>query len=106
VYGSRPRGTQFASIEQFNEDFDFLAKCLDRMIDEEKDRKATNWNKFIGRLTEIRNLVQGCSWVESVDILADAEDELESMKFYGYERLEWHFDIQYGSIKQFLEEVA
>lgn len=34
------------------------------------------------------------------DINADAEGELEDYRFYGPERLEWTFDLKYGSIKQ------
>lgn len=103
VYGFRPRYAQFESTEEFDADFEALINRLNHKIAEDEDRKARNWNKFVGRLYEIRELVQGISFEGAIEVLADAEDELEAFKWYGYERLEWHFDLKYGSIKQFLE---
>jgi hypothetical protein len=44
-------------------------------------------------------LVQGADRVRANEIIADAEGELEEMKFYRYDRLEWCYDLGYGYIK-------
>lgn len=102
VYGSRPRGAMFDSIEAFDEDFKFLSQQLDQIIIEDRVAKEERWVEFIERLTDIRNLVMDTTWERAIEILADAEGELEDMRVYGYERLEWHFGLKYGSIKNFL----
>lgn len=103
VYGSRPRGASFKSVEDFDTDYEFLIKQLNAKNIEDEDRQARNWNKFVARLYEIRNIVQGISLEHAIEVLADAEDELDGFQCYGYERLEWHFDLKFGSIKSFLE---
>lgn len=107
VYGCRPRGTTFESIEEFDKDFDFLAKCLDRMLEEEKAEKAIRWNGFLARINEIKQLVSNADTVRAVEIIADAEGiDKEEMSFYGWESLEWKLGLQFGSIKPFLAEAA
>ena len=107
VYGCRPRGATFESIEEFDKDFDFLAKCLDRMLEEEKAEKAIRWNKFLARINEIKQLVSNADTVRAVEIIADAEGiDKEEMSFYGWESLEWKLGLQFGSIKPFLAEAA
>jgi len=105
VYGSRPRYAQFESLEDFDKDYEFLVKQLNAKMVEEEDRQARNWNKFMARLYEIREYVEGISFERAIEVLAEAEDELDAFEFYGYERLEWHFDLKYGSIKQFLQSI-
>lgn len=107
VYGSRPRGTTFESVEEFYEDYDFLAKCLDRMLDEEKAEKAIRWTQFLARIEEIKQLVVNCDTAHAVEIIADAEGiDAEELSFYGWESLEWKLGLQFGSIKPFLAEAA
>lgn len=107
VYGCRPRGTTFESIEEFDKDFDFLAKCLDRMIEEEKAEKAIRWDGFLARINEIKQLVSNADTRRAVEIIADAEGiDKEEMSFYGWESLEWKLGLQFGSIKPFLAEAA
>jgi hypothetical protein len=103
VYGSRPRAARFESVEAFDADYEFLVKQLNAKNIEDEDRQARNWNKFVARLYEIQSVVSGISIERAIEILADAEDQLEDYKWYGGERLEWHFDLKYGSIKQLLE---
>ncbi len=107
VYGCRPRGTTFESIEDFDKDFDFLAKCLDRMLEEEKAEKAIRWDGFLARINEIKQLVSNADTRRAVEIIADAEGiDKEEMSFYGWESLEWKLGLQFGSIKPFLAEAA
>lgn len=107
VYGCRPRGATFESIEEFDKDYDFLAKCLDRMLEEEKAEKAIRWNKFLARIDEIKQLVSNADTRRAVEIIADAEGiDKEEMSFYGWESLEWKLGLQFDSIKPFLAEAA
>lgn len=107
VYGCRPRGTTFESIEEFDKDFDFLAKCLDRMIEEEKVEKQMRWGDFLCRIETIKQLVSNADTVRAVEIIAEAEGiDKEEMSFYGWESLEWKLGLQFGSIKPFLAEAA
>lgn len=107
VYGCRPRGTTFESIEEFDKDFDFLAKCLDRMLDEEKLEKQMRWGDFLCRIETIKQLVSNADTRRAVEIIADAEGiDKEEMSFYGWESLEWKLGLQFGSIKPFLASEA
>jgi hypothetical protein len=103
VYGSRPRYAQFASTEEFDADFEALVNMLNHKDAEEAVRQARNFEDFVCRVDGIMQMVQGCDRVRAIEIIADAEDEREEMQFYGYERLEWVFDLKFGSIKQWLE---
>ncbi len=102
VYGFRPRYARFESLEDFDDSFKQLVKQLSEQIDEDRVRQAANLNKFFERVMETMELCN-CDQVRAIEIIADAEGELEDFRFYGYERLEWHFDLKYGSIKQALE---
>jgi len=107
VYGCRPRGATFESIEEFDKDYDFLAKCLDRMLEEEKAEKAIRWNGFLARINEIKQLVSNADTVRAVEIIAEAEGiDKEELNFYGWESLEYRLGLQFDSIKPFLAEAA
>ena len=107
VYGCRPRGTTFESIEEFDKDFDFLAKCLDRMIEEEKAEKAIRWDGFLARINEIKQLVSNADTVRAVEIIAEAEGiDKEELNFYGWESLEYRLGLQFDSIKSYLAKAA
>ena len=100
VYGSRPGGDyRFESIDAFDADFEYLSAKLDKQIDEDKIRQAANMEKFAQRVMETMELCN-CDQRRAVEIIADAEGELDAYKFYGPERLEWVFDLKFGSIKQ------
>lgn len=99
VYGSRPRGQMFESVEAFDSDFRYLSKRLDEQLTEENVRQALNLEAFAQRVLETMELCN-CDQRRAVEIIADAEGELEEYGFYGPERLEWHFNLKYGSIKQ------
>lgn len=99
VYGSRPRYAKFESVEEFDEDFKFLVERLNVLNDEKYVRQSANLEKFCDRVLETMALCN-CDQERALEIIADAEGELDEYKWYGTERLEWHFDLKFGSIKQ------
>lgn len=103
VYGTRPRYAQFASIEEFDKDFEYLVGKLSEQIDEDKIRQEANLEKFKVRVAETM-LLCNCDKLRAVEIIADAEDEADAYKWYGAERLEWCFDLKFGALKQWLAE--
>ena len=104
VYGYRPRGTlaQFNTIEEFDAEYERLSNRLSIQLDEEAELQARNFANFVSRVEETMQIVQSADRVRAIEIIAEAEDEAENVEFYGYERLEWHFNLKYGSIKQWL----
>ena len=99
VYGGRPRYAQFESVEEFDRDYEFLVERLNALNESEQYTKAANLEKFADRVRETMELCN-CDQRRAVEIIADAEGELDEYNWYGPERLEWHFDLKYGSIKQ------
>lgn len=108
VYGYRPYGNQaqFNSIKEFDAEFDRLSVKLSELLDEERVQELHNFSEFVARVEDTMKLVVGIDRVRAIEIIADAEGEVENIKFYGYERLEYHFDLKYGSIKQWLKEAV
>ena len=103
VYGFRPRGVTFATIEEFNKDYEYISEQAALKDQEEKIRQERNWIKFVARVEATMELVSGIDRTRAIEIIADAEGELQSMKWYGYESLEYHFNLKFGSIKKWLE---
>lgn len=103
VYGSRPRYAQFASVEEFDKDFEYLCADLSMQLDEDRIRQQANLEKFKERVAETM-LLCNCDKVRAVEIIADAEDEADAYKWYGAERLEWCFDLKFGALKEWLAE--
>lgn len=106
VYGSRPRHAQFASIEEFDADYEYLVKKLDKQMEEEKQQQVINRERFELRIKDTMELVSGINRVRAIEIIADAEGELEELEWYGYERLEYLFDLGYGYIKSTMQEAV
>lgn len=102
VYGFRPRHVYFDSVEDFDRRYTELCAELSMQIDEDRVRQAANLDKFFERVLRTMELCN-CDQRRAIEIIADAEDELEAFKWYGYERLEWCFDLKFGSIKAALE---
>lgn len=99
VYGCRPRYARFESLEDFDADYERLVVRLNEQMEEEKKQQIKNRERFEQRVKDTMELVQGINRVRAIEIIADAEDELDSMKWYGYESLEYHFDLGFGYIK-------
>jgi hypothetical protein len=106
VYGSRPRYAQFESMEDFDADYERLVVRLNEQMDEEAKQQVINRERFEQRVKETMSLVRGINRARAIEIIADAEGELESMEFYGYERLEWCFDLGFGYIKTTMQEAV
>ena len=107
VYGSRPRGAAFESIEAFDADFKRLVDRLNEQNAQEKIEKEARWGDFLCRINTIKQLVSNADTVRAVEIIAEAEGiDAEERSFYGWESLEWKLGIEFGSIKPFLEEAA
>ena len=106
VYGSRPRGTTFQSIEEFDRNFTHLSKMLDEQIREEEIRQDRNFAEFVVRVEGIMGLVKNCfDNAAAVAIICEAEGiDDEEMRFYGWESLEYRLDLKFGSIKKWLED--
>jgi hypothetical protein len=106
VYGSRPRYAQFESMEEFDADFERLVERLSEQQDEEAKQQVINRERFEQRVKDTMALVQGADRARAIEIIADADGELEDMKFYGYERLEWCYDLGFGYIKTTMQEAV
>jgi hypothetical protein len=102
VYGFRPRGITFDSTEDFDAEFERLVVRLNEQQDEDAVRQSANLERFFDRVLETMELCN-CERDRAIEIIADAEGELDFFKHYGYERLEWVFDLRFGSIKEGLE---
>jgi len=99
VYGFRPRHLSFESLDAFDMEYKRLVQRLNEQMDEDRIRQDANMEKFAKRVMETMELCN-CDQRRAVEIIADAEGELDEYKFYGPERLEWVFDLKFGSIKQ------
>lgn len=99
VYGFRPRYISFNSIEHFDECYTNLCAELSMQLEADRVRQAANLEKFCDRVMETMELCN-CDQKRALEIIADAEGELEEYNWYGPERLEWCFDLKFGSIKQ------
>lgn len=99
VYGSRPRYAQFVSMEEFDADYERLVKRLGEQMDEEKKQQEKNRISFEIHINEIMFVTNNMNREDALRILAQAEDMEEDIKFYGWERMEYEFDLGYGYIK-------
>lgn len=99
VHGFRPRYIRFNSVEHFDECYTNLCAELSMHQEEDRVRQAANLEKFCDRVMETMELCN-CDQKRALEIIADAEGELEEYNWYGPERLEWCFDLKFGSIKQ------
>jgi len=106
VYGFRPRGITFESMDEFEAEFERLVARLGEKQDEDEIRQAANWKRFNDQIESVQALVANCSVYHAVEIIADADGELDEFKFYGAERLEYTYDLRYGILKAFLKEHA
>ena len=102
VYGCRPRGSTFESIEKFNEDFDWLCSQNDKQMEEEKFIEAARADRFIARVSDIQSTVIGSSKEDAIRYIIQAEDKEKDVEFYGYEALEYKLGLKFGFIKEFI----
>lgn len=105
VYGSRPRYAQFESIEEFDEDYEFLVKRLNEKMEQEREEQIVNFAYFETHVEEVQEIMNNCTRERAIEAIAEANgiDE-EEFKFYGLESLEYKFGLKFGSIAQWLSE--
>lgn len=105
VYGSRPRHAEFASIEEFDTDFEALSHMLDKQIESEAEYQQIYFAKFVTRVEETMQIVQGTTRERAIEIIAEAEGiRATEFEFYGLEILEHELNLKYGSIARWLSE--
>lgn len=105
VYGSRPRHAEFASIEEFDTDFEALAHMLDKQIESEAEYQQIYFDKFVAQVEATMNLVSGTTRERAIEIIADAEGiRKDQFDFYGLEILENELNLKFGSIARWLSE--
>jgi hypothetical protein len=105
VYGYRPRGAQFGSVEEFDAAMAALSVELDRVREEENKQKTEALDRFLQQMEDVQSLILDCSPQRAVEIIAEAEGlSKEDLKFYGWGYLEYKLGINYGSIKTILED--
>ena len=104
VYGTRPRGATFSSLEDFDKDFERLIQQLNVELAREKEEQRQAIGEFEIRLNEIMYLVSNTDRVNALRIIMDAEGVLEEFEFYGYESLEWRLGLPFGYVKSTLTD--
>jgi hypothetical protein len=107
VYGFRPRNCTFVSVEAFDAEWEYLVNRLDEQQHQEKKQQEISRELFELRVNDTMELVRGIDRARAIEIIADAEGELDQMEWYGYESLEYHFGLGFGYIKSTMQgEVA
>jgi hypothetical protein len=105
VYGCRPYNPIFESIEEFDTDFEALSHMLDKEIESEAEYQQIYFDKFVARVQETMEIVQGTTRERAIEIIAEAEGIREAeFDFYGLEILEHELNLKYGSIARWLSE--
>lgn len=100
VNGFRDRiGVKDMPTEELEKEVEWLSEENARQIEEQKARQAKNVETFERQVKDTMELVAGIDRKRAIEIIADAEGELEDFKWYGYERLEWAFNLPYGYLK-------
>ena len=105
VYGCRPYNPTFESIEEFDTDFEALSHMLDKQIESEAEYQQIYFAKFIARVQETMEIVEGSTRERAIEIIAEAEGINErEFDHYGLEILEHELNLKYGSIARWLSE--
>jgi hypothetical protein len=93
------------SIEEFDEDYQYLVRRLDAKMAEEEVTQKRNFDEFMNRIHGIMQIVQGSTRERAVEIIAVAEGiDKDEFEVYGLESLEYKFDLKFGSIAKWLSE--
>lgn len=105
VYGMRPRGTAFESVEAFDADFKYLCEKLDKQIAKEAIDQQNNFWEFVCCVDDMQKVMNGCSRERAIELIAEGEGiRKEQFDFYGLEILENRLNLKYGSIAKWLSE--
>ncbi len=105
VYGCRPYNPTFESVEAFDADFEELSRLLDKEIESEAEYQQIYFDKFVARVQETMEIVQGVTRERAIEIIAEAEGiRAAEFDFYGLEILEHELNLKFGSISKWLSE--
>lgn len=105
VYGSRPRYAKFESIEEFDEDYEFLVNRLNEQMEQEREEQIVNFAYFETHVEEVQKIMNNCTRDRAIEAIAEANGiDAEEFNFYGLESLEYKFGLKFGSIAQWLSE--
>ena len=105
VYGCRPYNPTFESVEAFDADFEALSHLLDKEIESEAEYQQIYFAKFVTRVEETMQIVQGTTRERAIEIIAEAEGiRAAEFDFYGLEILEHELNLKFGSIARWLSE--
>ncbi len=105
VYGCRPYNPTFESVEAFDADFEELSRLLDKEIESEAEYQQIYFDKFVARVQETMEIVQGATRERAIEIIAEAEGiRAAEFDFYGLEILEHELNLKFGSISKWLSE--
>ena len=104
VYGHRPRGHTFESLEDFDRSFERLCSELHEQAEQDKLEKEANMAAFQARVADTMILCN-CDRERAIMIISDAEgiDE-EEFNWYGLESLEYKMGLEFGSLKRWIAE--
>ncbi len=105
VYGCRPYNPTFESVEAFDADFEELSRLLEKEIESEAEYQQIYFDKFVARVQETMEIVQGATRERAIEIIAEAEGiRAAEFDFYGLEILEHELNLKFGSISKWLSE--
>ncbi len=105
VYGCRPYNPTFESVEAFDADFEELSRLLDKEIESAAEYQQIYFDKFVARVQETMEIVQGATRERAIEIIAEAEGiRAAEFDFYGLEILEHELNLKFGSISKWLSE--
>ncbi len=105
VYGFRPRGTTFESVEAFDADFKYLSDKLDKQIEQEAIEQQNNFYEFVCCVDDMQKVMNGCTRERAIEHMAFGEGiSKEEFDHYGLEILEHRLNLKYGSIAKWLSE--
>jgi hypothetical protein len=107
VYGTRPRGVVFSSIEDFYNSLHSLSDEMDREITREREMKAAAARRFEDRIVETMQLVNGADRRRAIEIIAEAEGICgvceKNLEVYGIEALEYELGLEFGYIEKSMD---
>ena len=109
AYGYRPRGSQceFRDIEHFEEVWQDTQKVQERVMEEEAEQQARCKADFITRIEALQAehpewSVAKCAYEHALS----ADIRPEDLEFYGWETVEYHFNLPYGSLAKLTGEAG
>jgi hypothetical protein len=104
--GFRPRvrACMFTSVVDFDQTWDYLVRELNDSMDHEKQMQENAIARLQERVADIQSIVVNASKKDAIRIMIDSDDLSESMDWYGYENIEYCWNLPYGFITKFLGE--